>query len=79
MGTATKHSGAQRPNSLGEHSNPFGYCVKGERERASSGSWTGLLKHFLLNSALSAFFNQLVLPDSLLASPMGLGNLSAGI
>lgn len=81
MGTATKHSGAQMPNSPGEHSNPFRYHVKEEKERASSGSWTGLpgMKHFLLNSALSAFLNQLELPGSLLVSPMGLGNLSAGM
>lgn len=58
---AAKQSGAWMLNSLGEHSNPFGYRLKGERERASSGSSTRLpeLKKFLLNSASPTFFTNL--------------------
>lgn len=61
--TATELSGAWMLNSLGEHSNIFGY-LKGEREKASSGSSTGLpeLKKFLLNSALPTFFTNLCCP-----------------
>jgi len=57
MGMAAKPSGAWILNSLGEHGNPFGCRVKEEREMTSSGSWMRLLrvKHFLLNSVLSAF------------------------